>query len=223
VLLGSASRIAVSATFALFGPSLIDIMTASEDVRHGARDYLWFVVLSPMLAVFAFAFDGVYHRRDLGADMRKPDDAVAVAVSRRLAGAAVVRQCGTMGRADGALCRARRLAGVALSGAAARLISRASRAPAESGGSSHAIAICRLRDALGSGGRFNTCFHVAGARVNFLIDLRRIPSLPALKRLAIARDAIDLILITHFHGDQFGGLPFSAARCAIHPAGRVRW
>jgi ribonuclease BN (tRNA processing enzyme) len=62
-------------------------------------------------------------------------------------------------------------------------------------------------DALGSGGRFNTCFHVAGARVNFLIDCGA-SSLPALKRLGIARDDIDLILITHFHGDHFGGLPF---------------
>ncbi len=33
-------------------------------------------------------------------------------------------------------------------------------------------------------------------------------SLPALKRLGIAREPIDLILITHFHGDHFGGLPF---------------
>ena len=62
-------------------------------------------------------------------------------------------------------------------------------------------------DALGSGGRFNTCFHVTGERVNFLIDCGA-SSLPALKRLAIARDEIDLILITHFHGDHFGGLPF---------------
>jgi ribonuclease BN (tRNA processing enzyme) len=62
-------------------------------------------------------------------------------------------------------------------------------------------------DALGSGGRFNTCFHVTGARVNFLIDCGA-SSLPALKRLGIAREAIDLILITHFHGDHFGGLPF---------------
>jgi ribonuclease BN (tRNA processing enzyme) len=62
-------------------------------------------------------------------------------------------------------------------------------------------------DALGSGGRFNTCFHVAGASVNFLIDCGA-SSLPALKRLGIGREAIDLILITHFHGDHFGGLPF---------------
>jgi ribonuclease BN (tRNA processing enzyme) len=62
-------------------------------------------------------------------------------------------------------------------------------------------------DALGSGGRFNTCFHVTGESVNFLIDCGA-SSLPALKRLAIAREDIDLILITHFHGDHFGGLPF---------------
>jgi ribonuclease BN (tRNA processing enzyme) len=62
-------------------------------------------------------------------------------------------------------------------------------------------------DAFGSGGRNNTCFHVIGERVNFLIDCGA-SSLPALKREAIARDAIDLILITHFHGDHFGGLPF---------------
>jgi ribonuclease BN (tRNA processing enzyme) len=62
-------------------------------------------------------------------------------------------------------------------------------------------------DAFGSGGRQNTCFHVAGATVNFLVDCGA-TSLPALKRLGVAREAIDLILITHFHGDHFAGLPF---------------
>jgi ribonuclease BN (tRNA processing enzyme) len=62
-------------------------------------------------------------------------------------------------------------------------------------------------DALGSGGRYNTCFHVTGERVNCLIDCGA-SSLPALKAQGIARNDIDLILITHFHGDHFGGLPF---------------
>jgi ribonuclease BN (tRNA processing enzyme) len=62
-------------------------------------------------------------------------------------------------------------------------------------------------DAFGSGGRSNTCFHVSGERVNFLIDCGA-SSLPALKRQGIKRDGIDLVLITHFHGDHFGGLPF---------------
>ncbi|MBR0691660.1 MBL fold metallo-hydrolase [Bradyrhizobium lablabi] len=62
-------------------------------------------------------------------------------------------------------------------------------------------------DAFGSGGRFNTCFHVTGKRVNFLIDCGA-SSLVAMKRFEIERDEIDLILITHFHGDHFAGLPF---------------
>ena len=62
-------------------------------------------------------------------------------------------------------------------------------------------------DAFGSGGRFNTCFHVRGDGVNFLIDCGA-SSLPALKRLGIISDTIDLVLITHFHGDHFAGLPF---------------
>ncbi|MBO4228186.1 MBL fold metallo-hydrolase [Bradyrhizobium neotropicale] len=62
-------------------------------------------------------------------------------------------------------------------------------------------------DAFGSGGRYNTCFHVTGNSVNFLIDCGA-SSLPAMKRLDIVRDEIDLILITHFHGDHFAGLPF---------------
>ncbi|HTM72345.1 MAG TPA: MBL fold metallo-hydrolase [Pseudolabrys sp.] len=62
-------------------------------------------------------------------------------------------------------------------------------------------------DAFGSGGRFNTCFHVEAAGANFLIDCGA-TSLVALKRLPIERSAIDLILLTHFHLDHFGGVPF---------------
>jgi len=62
-------------------------------------------------------------------------------------------------------------------------------------------------DAFGSGGRANTCFHLAGERTNLLIDCGA-SSLPALKRLGIACNDVELILITHFHGDHFAGLPF---------------
>jgi ribonuclease BN (tRNA processing enzyme) len=62
-------------------------------------------------------------------------------------------------------------------------------------------------DAFGSGGRGNTCFHLTGGSTNLLIDCGA-SALPALKRLGIARDDIALILITHFHGDHFAGLPF---------------
>jgi ribonuclease BN (tRNA processing enzyme) len=62
-------------------------------------------------------------------------------------------------------------------------------------------------DAFGSGGRLNTCFHVMGARANFLIDCGA-SSLIGLSRLGVAHRAIDTILISHFHGDHFGGVPY---------------
>jgi len=62
-------------------------------------------------------------------------------------------------------------------------------------------------DAFGSGGRLNTCFHVAGERANFLIDCGA-SSLVGLKSRGIDRDAIDAILVSHFHGDHFGGIPY---------------
>jgi MATE family multidrug resistance protein len=70
VLWGFAFAIAVSATYVLFGPALIDIMTASEAVRRGARDDLWFVVAAPLLGVFAFAYDGVFIGATWARDMR---------------------------------------------------------------------------------------------------------------------------------------------------------
>jgi MATE family multidrug resistance protein len=67
---GFGFALAVSVIFTLFGPGLIDVMTASEEVRRVARDYLWYVVLSPLLSVFAFAFDGVYIGATWARDMR---------------------------------------------------------------------------------------------------------------------------------------------------------
>ena len=67
---GFAFALAVAAAFALLGPALIDIMTANGDVRAGARAYLLFVIASPLLAVFAFAFDGVYIGATWARDMR---------------------------------------------------------------------------------------------------------------------------------------------------------
>ena len=62
-------------------------------------------------------------------------------------------------------------------------------------------------DAFGSGGRFNTCFHVSGDRTSFLIDCGA-SSLVALKARSIALNAIQTVFVTHFHADHFGGIPF---------------
>jgi MATE family multidrug resistance protein len=70
ILWGLGFALAVAVIFAAFGPALIDVMTASADVRHSARDYLWFVALSPLLAVFAFGYDGVYIGATWAREMR---------------------------------------------------------------------------------------------------------------------------------------------------------
>jgi ribonuclease BN (tRNA processing enzyme) len=62
-------------------------------------------------------------------------------------------------------------------------------------------------DAFGSGGRFNTCFHLVGRDINALIDCGS-SSLVGMNKLAIDRNAINTICITHFHADHVGGLPF---------------
>ena len=70
MLWGSGFALAVIAVFVLAGPSLIDAMTASADVRQTARDTLWLVALSPILAVFAFAYDGIFVGATWARDMR---------------------------------------------------------------------------------------------------------------------------------------------------------
>jgi ribonuclease BN (tRNA processing enzyme) len=62
-------------------------------------------------------------------------------------------------------------------------------------------------DAFGSGGQFNTCFHLSGETTNLLIDCGA-SSLVALRQLGIDRNAIAMIIVTHFHADHFGGIPF---------------
>ncbi len=62
-------------------------------------------------------------------------------------------------------------------------------------------------DNFGSGGRFQACIHVATGTFRFLIDCGA-SSLIAMKAAGISSAAIDLILISHLHGDHFGGIPF---------------
>jgi ribonuclease BN (tRNA processing enzyme) len=62
-------------------------------------------------------------------------------------------------------------------------------------------------DAFGSGGRFNTCFQVESAKATVLIDCGA-SSLVALKALGIDPDHLDGVILSHLHGDHFGGLPF---------------
>ena len=72
-------------------------------------------------------------------------------------------------------------------------------------------------DAFGSGGRFNTCFHVDGVGGKFLIDCGA-SSLISMKQLAIERNAIDVILLTHFHPDHLAAAVFHSRRTTYRKA-----
>ncbi len=60
-------------------------------------------------------------------------------------------------------------------------------------------------DAFGSGGRLNTCILVEAPDICFAIDFGA-SSLVALNALDIPHNRIDLILLTHLHGDHCGGV-----------------
>ncbi len=62
-------------------------------------------------------------------------------------------------------------------------------------------------DAFGSGGRFQTCISVRTPSDRFLIDCGASSLIP-LKRAKIGSGEVSKILITHLHGDHFGGIPF---------------
>ncbi len=62
-------------------------------------------------------------------------------------------------------------------------------------------------DAFGSGGRFNTCFHLATSAGTFLVDCGASTHV-ALRVRGIEANSIDAIILSHLHGDHFGGIPF---------------
>jgi len=62
-------------------------------------------------------------------------------------------------------------------------------------------------DAFGSGGRSNTCFWLETAKATLVIDFGA-SALPALKAIRLDPNRIDAIVLSHLHGDHFGGLPF---------------
>ena len=62
-------------------------------------------------------------------------------------------------------------------------------------------------DSFGSGGRFQTCILIDAAGTRFTMDFGT-SSLIALRQQDIDPNSIDVILLTHLHGDHCGGVPF---------------
>ena len=62
-------------------------------------------------------------------------------------------------------------------------------------------------DALGSGGRFQACLAIRAGPDHLLLDCGA-SSLIAMRRFGIDPTAVDAVIVSHLHGDHFGGLPF---------------
>jgi ribonuclease BN (tRNA processing enzyme) len=62
-------------------------------------------------------------------------------------------------------------------------------------------------DAFGSGGRFQTCIHLAVGAGQVLLDCGA-SSLIAMRRFGVDPQTIDAVILSHLHGDHFGGVPF---------------
>ena len=62
-------------------------------------------------------------------------------------------------------------------------------------------------DAFGSGGRANTCFWVECGPATVALDFGA-TSLVELKRAELDHEQLDAIILSHLHGDHFGGVPF---------------
>jgi ribonuclease BN (tRNA processing enzyme) len=62
-------------------------------------------------------------------------------------------------------------------------------------------------DAFGNGGRFQTCIRLHGDEYTALVDCGA-TSLTAMKAQHVDPGEVDAVLLSHLHGDHFGGLPF---------------
>ena len=62
-------------------------------------------------------------------------------------------------------------------------------------------------DAFGSGGRSHTAFCLDAPNTRLLIDFGA-SALVSMRRLGIDPGIVDAVVLSHLHGDHFGGLPF---------------
>jgi ribonuclease BN (tRNA processing enzyme) len=75
-------------------------------------------------------------------------------------------------------------------------------------------------DAFGAGGRRQSAVLLRGQRGTLLLDCGSTTG-SGLEELGVSRDEIDTILISHFHGDHFGGIPLLLL-AALYQDGRTR-
>ena len=71
----------------VFGDMLIDLLTTIPEVRSTAREYLPWIILLPIVAVWAFQFDGIYIGATWSREMR---NSMILAISAFLGSLAIL-------------------------------------------------------------------------------------------------------------------------------------
>jgi len=74
------------------------------------------------------------------------------------------------------------------------------------------VTIVGCGDAFGSGGRAHTAFRLDEGGSTLLVDFGA-SALGGWKALGLDTDDIDAVVVSHLHGDHFGGLPFLLLEC----------
>lgn len=76
------------------------------------------------------------------------------------------------------------------------------------------VTVLGSADAGAAGGNFYSCYFIKTEKHGILIDAG--PTvMPALIKHGFSSDDVDLLLITHFHGDHIGGIPLLLLEAAI--------
>jgi ribonuclease BN (tRNA processing enzyme) len=74
------------------------------------------------------------------------------------------------------------------------------------------ITIVGCGDAFGSGGRSHTCFRLDQAGHTLVVDFGA-SAIVAWNGAGFSTDSFDAVIVSHLHGDHFGGLPFLLLQC----------
>ena len=69
-LWGALVCVMLAVIFALFGGAIVDVMTTAPDVRAETRQYMWYMVLAPVVGVAAWMLDGIFIGATRSRDMR---------------------------------------------------------------------------------------------------------------------------------------------------------
>ncbi len=80
--------------------------------------------------------------------------------------------------------------------------------------SEYSLQVLGSGDAFGSGGKNQTSFYVKTPEINLLIDCGPC-TLSSLKSNQLSTNDIDVIVLSHFHGDHFSGVPFILLDAAL--------